>query len=77
MDTPHQVIQAADWLIQQFGSHFELLGEYKGQDAYLFITPEGLKIGFPYVYLFKDGDDSALEVTGLEALDIISSLGAE
>ena len=58
-----------------FGSHFKYLGVYDGRDAWLFVYPDNQEIGFPSVFLYKDG--TAQEVSGFFALDIISSFGIE
>lgn len=72
MNIPEQVKNKARWLIEQYGDSFDYLGDYEGQDAYLFNFPEDTVTGLPFVYLFKDGH--VTEKTGFESLDIIALL---
>lgn len=69
MKVPEQIKSEARWLIEQYGDSFDYLGDYEGQEAYLFKLPEDSCTGFPFVYLF-DGTH-ATEVTGFDAFDII------
>jgi hypothetical protein len=75
METPKAVIKAAYTLIQGFGSKFKHLGEYEGQDAWLFVMPADTYTGFPHIFLYKD--DSAVEMCGPEALPILHSFDIE
>ena len=71
MNIPEQVKNEAQWLIGQYGDSFNYLGNYEGQEAYIFEFPEDSSTGFPFVYLMKGTD--VLEVTGPFAIDIIGS----
>lgn len=72
MKVPEQIKSEARWLIEQYGDSFDYLGNYEGQEVYLFKFPEDSCTGFPFVYLFKDG--LVTEITGFESLDIIGLL---
>lgn len=71
MNIPEQVKNEARGLIEQYGESFEYLGDYEGQEAYMFKFPEDSCTGFPFVYLFKSG--AVVEVTGPVAFNIIDS----
>ena len=75
MQVPEAVIREAQPLIDMFGSHFEHLGDYEGQGAWLFIYPDNAEIGFPSVFLCKNND--AIEIGGFMAVDIIRSFRSE
>lgn len=76
MNIPESVIRAARSLVEQYGSTFDHLGEYKGREAYVFCFPEDCCAGFPYIYLLAP-DGNVQEVTGFEALDIVNALVVE
>ena len=69
---PQIVKDAASDLIEEYGDNFDYLGKYEGADAYRFKFPEDADTGFPFVYIHKDG--KVTEITGFEALDIVSLL---
>lgn len=71
MNIPEQIKNEARLLIEQYGDSFEYLGNYEGQDAYVFQFPENSDTGYPFVYLY-DGKNVD-EITGPLALDIIDS----
>ena len=66
MNIPESIIKAARELVEQYGSTFDHLGEYKGQEAYVFCFPEDSETGFPFVYLLAP-DGHVTEVTGFDA----------
>lgn len=81
-EVPQAVKDEASWLIDTFGDSFEYLGifenkinefrvasQFDNAEVYLFIPPEGMKIGFPHIYLYKNGN--VLEIDGPTALDIM------
>lgn len=71
MEIPEVVKKAANsWLQNIPGSSLGYLGEYKGRSA--FYVDHDLHIGYPTVFLFKEGD--VIEKNGEDALSIISSL---
>ena len=75
MEIPAQVIAAAADLTSQYEPRFELLGKLGSQDVYMFLFPDGEITGFPFLYLFEDGEVS--RVTGFQAVRILRSLGIE
>lgn len=70
MDIPAKVRRAAQYLIDMYGDHIEHLGQYQGAEAFYYHFPDDITAGFPSVYLLKA--DKVTELTGFEALDIIS-----
>lgn len=69
MNVPEQVKNEARPLIEQYGDSFDYLGNREGEEAYLFRFPDDATVGFPFLYLFKDGE--AMEVTGPGVFDFI------
>lgn len=69
MNIPEQVKNEARLLIERYGESFDYLGNHEGQEAYLFRFPEDATVGFPYLYLFKDGE--AMGITGPHVFDFI------
>ena len=72
MDTPKVVLAAAAGLVKMYGPRFLHLGERNGVQYFMFDFPKDEKTGFPFVYQYVKGEP-VLEITGFEALDIISS----
>lgn len=72
MKTPSAVLRKASGLIKMYGEHFDYLGARDRIDAFRFVFPEKTDTGFPFVYLYDKERDAVSEVTGFEALDIIS-----
>ena len=70
--TPQIVKDVASHLIEEYGDNFDYLGKYEGADVYMFKFQEDADTGFPFVYIHKDG--KVTEITGFEALDIVSLL---
>lgn len=71
MKVPEAVIKEAQPLIKLYGKRFKHLGDYEGQDAWMFVFPKKSETGYPAVFLEKDGQ--ALGVCGPAALGIIRS----
>lgn len=69
---PQTILNAASGLIDIYGAHFSHLGQYEGQDVYMYKFPEESETGFPFVYLLSD--DKVQEISGHIALDIIDQL---
>lgn len=69
MNIPEQVTNEARGLMNQYGGHLEYLGDADGQKAWLLRLPDDVAIGFPFLYLYKDGE--AVEVTGPTVFDFI------
>ena len=72
MDIPASVQKSASHLIDRYGGGIEYLGEYDGQDAFLYEPGSEVNLGYPFVYLHKDG--KVMEINDPLSLDIISSL---
>lgn len=66
---PKEVKQEAQYLIDRYGDRLKYLGDVDGQKAWLFVFPADATIGYPVVYLFKNGE--ALEVSDSLAFDFI------
>ena len=75
MSVPAEVLKAAASLVGAYGAHFSLLGNRDGRDVYCYEFPKNNYTGYPFVYFYGDG--KVEEVTGEEALEIISLFGAE
>lgn len=69
MNVPEPVKNEARRLIERYGDSFDYLGSREGQEAYLFRFPDDATAGFPFLYLFKDGE--AMEVTGPDVFGFI------
>lgn len=69
MNVPQEVKNAARDLISQYGDSFDYLGNHEGQKAYLYLFPEDATIGFPVLYLFKEGQ--AIEITGPDVFNFM------
>lgn len=69
MNIPEQVKNEAREMINQYGGHLEYLGDDNGQEAWLLHFPDDVCIGFPFLYLYKDGE--ATEVTGPDVFGFI------
>ena len=69
---PQIVKDAAKYLVDLYGDKFEYLGKYEGADAYIQRVPDDLCIGYPHVYLVKDGKVD--DISDSIALFIIESL---
>lgn len=75
MEVPKEVLKAAAGLVEMYGPKLAFLGEKEGAKYYVFRIPESETTGFPFVYSFKDG--LAVEITGLEAVDVLRLFGVE
>lgn len=72
MEIPEPVAEAANWLIEGFGGSIRYLGPYEGADVYVYQFPEAADVGFPILFLWKDG--AVREVQGFDSLSIIEQL---
>ena len=70
---PEAVIKEAKNLIDCYGDSIDYLGEYQGCDTYIFVFPENMETGFPFIYLYDKASNQAMTITGFRALDILSS----
>lgn len=75
MKAPKAVIKEAQSLIDRYGDRLEYLGDVDGQKAWLFAFPDDATVGFPFLYLYADGE--ALEVTGPEVFKFMELYGVE
>ena len=67
------VLQEASKALEMLEGTLVYLGKIgDGRDVYLLEQPIDAETGFPFVYLY-DGQ-SAMEITGFEALDIINDV---
>lgn len=69
---PEIVKTKAQELIDIYGDGLKHIGKHRNSDVYLFCMPEDVDSGFPFVYLHHD--DNVQEITGFEALDIVTLL---
>lgn len=58
---PQAVIKEAQPFIDRYGNRLKYLGDVEGQKAWLFVFPADVTVGFPVVYLYKNGE--AVEVS--------------
>lgn len=71
---PNIVITQAKDLIDLYGCCLEFCGHYQGQKVYNFHFPDDTETGFPFVYLYDDTSEAVKEITGFEALRVISEI---
>lgn len=71
-DIPMPIIKAASALIERYGHNIRYIGRYQRKDVYVFAFPEDLEVGFPFIYIYEDCTEKAIEITGPDALDIIA-----
>lgn len=71
-NTPKTVMEVAKGLVERYGDNFKKLGNYNGQEVYLYKFPDKCFTGFPYVFLYDSTKDIAIGVTGFQALKIVS-----
>jgi hypothetical protein len=69
---PKSVINEAKELIAQYGENIKYRGKYKKYDVYKFVFPDDTETGFPFIYLYSSTTNKAFEITGFDALDILS-----
>lgn len=72
MEVPAEVLEAAKWLVDEFGQSFEHVGERDGVTYYEFAFPDKLPTGYPIVFAYQEGK-SVEEIDGEDALDIVCS----
>ena len=70
---PEAVIKEAKDLIDRYGESIDYLGEYEEDEVYIFVFPENMETGFPFIYLYDKASNQAMTITGFKALDILSS----
>ena len=57
MKTPQVVKDAAKYLTDMFPATYYHIGEYEGYEVYTLNFKEPVIIGFPEVYLYKEGEE--------------------
>ena len=57
MRTPLAVKKAAKFLTDDFATKYCHLGQYNGYEVYTLEFLEDVTIGFPWVFLYKEGED--------------------
>ena len=67
--TPKEILTEAKHLIDVYGNRLKYIGEANGQKAWLFMFPDDVTVGFPFLYLLVKG--KALEVTGPSVFDFL------
>lgn len=74
MKTPAVVLKEAR---KDFDKNVKMrhLGEYEGGQAFTPILQKNSTLGFPFVYIYKDGKVDT--IWGMESLDVISELTIE
>ncbi len=65
-DVPEEIKEVAKENIEESGPEFEYLGKYEGGDYYAKVE-KGF-VGFPLIFVFKDG--KARELIGNESFEI-------
>lgn len=75
MKPPKAVIKEAQSLIDIYGDRLEYLGDVDGQKAWLFAFPDEATVGFPFLYLYADGE--AVEVTGPDVFNFMELYGVK
>ncbi|MBQ9576824.1 MAG: hypothetical protein IJV11_08100 [Muribaculaceae bacterium] len=73
-EIPKQVIEEAGCLVEYYGNNFRFLGKRDNLDVYQFMFPEDTTTGFPFIYMYNSENQTAYEITGFEAIDIIQEL---
>lgn len=57
MRTPQAVKEAAKFLTDSFATKYYHIGPYKGYEVYTLHFLEEVFIGYPEIYLYKEGED--------------------
>ena len=71
-EIPQSVIKEAQSLINSYGQCLEFLGNQPGVDYYVFRFPDETITGFPFVYIYDRETHKAMQISGFDAIDIIS-----
>lgn len=72
MEVPQAVIKAAKGLVKMFGPSFEYLGEHNGSDVFMFAFPDGTFTCEPYLFLYSKQSQSATQIAGGAAVELLS-----
>lgn len=74
VEIPSAVEKHFQHLYESFGGEILYLGDYQGEEAYLFSFPEGMCTGFPIVALYQKETGHVRRVPGDGGLDIIMEM---
>lgn len=69
-EIPQEVKEAASFLIDLYGDSMVYIGKYQDSDVYQYLFPEGIKTGFPFVFLYN-GAGVVQKITGEKTFSII------
>lgn len=73
MRTPQAVKDAAKFLTDDCATKYRHLGQYNGYEVYTIDFLEDITIGFPWVFLYKEGED-VIELNDIDLVfDIIKA----
>lgn len=73
MRTPQAVKDAASFLTDDCSTKYRHVGQYNGYEVYTIHFLEDVIIGFPWVFLYKEGED-VIELNDIDIVfDIIKS----
>ena len=70
MRTPQAIKDAAKFLTDDFATKYNHLGQYNGYEVYTLQFLEEVVIGFPWVFLYKEGEE-VITLCGFEVFDIM------
>lgn len=71
---PNAVLAKAQGLICLYGDCLEFCGLFHGQEVFRFRFPANKETGFPFVYLYEVATDGVREITGFDALRLLSDI---
>ena len=72
MRTPQAVKDEAKEMTDEFKSRIVHLGPYNGYEAFVLEILEDVEIGFPEVYLYKEGEP-VFTVCGPESFEVMNA----
>lgn len=70
MRTPQAVKDAAKSLTDEYATKYNHLGQYNGYEVFTLRFLEEVFIGFPEIYLYKEGEE-VITLCGHEVFDIM------
>lgn len=78
METPKEIIEIAQDLVNEYGANFELLGSRDGYDVWIFNYPDSMQdydIGLPSLFLYRKGE--AFPVPEEDSLELLGFFDIE
>ena len=72
MRTPQAIKDAAKFLTDDFATKYNHLGQYNGYEVYTLQFLEEVCLGFPEIYLYKEGEE-VITLQGFEVFDIMDA----